>query len=252
MRKILRRPKLPDLFKYKDVADYVMGGGGASDSEADDMEDAKVEIAAGNRAIEGRHGARPSKEAEEAAVKLTEVGPRMRLSLLKIEDGFCSGEVLYHRHVSKDPQEVAVRRAEMERRKAEKEARKMQQQQNVKRKQQRRAASTGSDADESDEGVGHPLDSVKTENEGLWSDEDDDAAYYKEQVGEEAEAGAFRHAKKVRKNEGAGGGKDGKERGPKGGEKPKRTIQEQIAHRKALKAKREKQKAKKRIRSKKK
>ena len=70
MRKILRRPKLPDLSKYKDVADYVMGGGGASDSEADDMEDAKVEIAAGNRAIEGRHGARPSKEAEEAAVKL--------------------------------------------------------------------------------------------------------------------------------------------------------------------------------------
>ena len=39
-------------------------------------------------------------------------------------------------------------------------------------------------------------------------------------------------------------------RPPKGGEKPQRTIQEQIAHRKTLKAKREKQKAKKRIRKK--
>jgi hypothetical protein len=36
----------------------------------------------------------------------------------------------------------------------------------------------------------------------------------------------------------------------KGGEKPQRSIQEQIAHRKNLKAKREKQKAKKRNRKK--
>ena len=248
VRKILRRPKLPDLSKYKDVSDYLVGGGGASDSEADDMEDSRVEIQPGHKAIEGHHGARPTKEAEEAAVKLTEVGPRMRLSLLKIEDGFCQGEVLYHAHVGKDAEEVAARRAEMNKRKAEKEARKQLQRENVQRKKHPRVSSTGSDADDSDTGEGHPMDSVKG-GDGLWSDDDDDNAYYREQVGEDAEAGTFRHAKKARADSSKNGKKD---RGPKGGEKPKKTIMEQIQHRKHLKQKREKQRAKKRIKSKKK
>lgn len=248
VRKILRRPKLPDLSKYKDVSDYIVGGGGASDSEAEDMEDSRVEIQPGHKAIEGHLGARPTKEAEEAAVKLTEVGPRMRLSLLKIEDGFCQGEVLYHAHVGKDADEVAARRAEMNKRKAEKEARKQLQRENVQRKKYARVSSTGSDGDDSDTGEGHPMDSVKG-GDGLWSDEDDDSAYYKEQVGEDAEAGTFRHPKKMRPNASTNGMTD---RGPQGGEKPKRTIMEQIAHRKQLKQKREKQKAKKRARGKKK
>jgi ribosome biogenesis protein SSF1/2 len=249
VRKILRRPKLPDLSKYKDISDYVIGGGGASDSEADDIEESRVEIQPGHKAIDGNHGTRPSKEAEEAAVKLTEVGPRMRLKLLKIEDGFCQGEVLYHSHVGKDPEEVAARRAEMNKRKAEKEARKLQQRENVQKKKYPRVSSTGSDADDSDTNEGHPMDSVK-QGDGLWSDDDDDVAYYKDQVGEEPEAGTFRHAKKAKFDPKKGGVKD---RGPKGGVKgggKEKTIAEQIAHRKMLKTKREKQKAKKRIKSK--
>ena len=41
-------------------------------------------------------------ESEEAAVKLTEIGPRMNLTLMKVEDGFCAGEVrpLPHQSVS--------------------------------------------------------------------------------------------------------------------------------------------------------
>ena len=48
---------------------------------------------------------------------------------------------------------------------------------------------------------GHPLDSVKG-GDGLWSDDDDDVAYYKEQVGEAPEAGTFRHSKKPRFDKG--------------------------------------------------
>ena len=44
---------------------------------------------------------------------------------------------------------------------------------------------------------GHPLDKVKG-GDGLWSDDDDDVAYYKQQVGEAPEAGTFRHSKKPR------------------------------------------------------
>ena len=54
-------------------------------------------------------------ESEMAAVKLTEIGPRMRLSLVKVEEGFCSGEVLFHKHVKKTPEEVAALRAETHR-----------------------------------------------------------------------------------------------------------------------------------------
>jgi ribosome biogenesis protein SSF1/2 len=54
-------------------------------------------------------------DAEQAAVKLTEIGPRMRLSLVKIEEGFCCGEILYHKHVKKTPEEIAALRADMKR-----------------------------------------------------------------------------------------------------------------------------------------
>jgi hypothetical protein len=50
-----------------------------SDSEGEDDEVSRVEIAPGSRAIDGNRGVRTSKEAEAAAVKLTEIGPRMKL-----------------------------------------------------------------------------------------------------------------------------------------------------------------------------
>ena len=34
--------------------------------------------------------------ATHSAIRLVELGPRLTLSLLKIEEGLCDGEVLYH------------------------------------------------------------------------------------------------------------------------------------------------------------
>merc|ERR1719224_202646 len=114
----------------------------------------------------------------------------------------------------------------MNRRKAEKEARKQQQRENVQKKKHPRVSSTGSDADNSDTGEGHPMDSVKG-GDGLWSDDDDDVAYYKEQVGEAPEAGTFRHDKreKLRPDGKARGSASKGERAGKGGDKLQRTIQ---------------------------
>ncbi len=78
----------------------------------------------------------------------------------KYEDVAGEGEVLYHGHIGKDPEEVAARRAEMNRRKAEKEARKHLQRQNVQKKKYPRV-STGGDDGDGDGNDGHPLDSVK-------------------------------------------------------------------------------------------
>jgi len=40
--------------------------------------------------------------------RLTEIGPRMALQLMKIEEGVCSGETLYHDYIVKSPEEVAA------------------------------------------------------------------------------------------------------------------------------------------------
>ena len=65
--------------RLQDIGEYVTGGGGMSDSEGEDDEVSRVEIAPGSRAIDGNRGVRTSKESEMAAVKLTEIGPRMKL-----------------------------------------------------------------------------------------------------------------------------------------------------------------------------
>ena len=59
--------------------------GYGSESEAEE-ESSKVELSE-------RHGkARPG----QSAIKLTELGPRMTLKLVKIDSGVASGDVLYH------------------------------------------------------------------------------------------------------------------------------------------------------------
>ena len=37
---------------------------------------------------------------------MTEIGPRMTLQLIKIEEGVGTGEVLYHEYIEKSPEEV--------------------------------------------------------------------------------------------------------------------------------------------------
>jgi hypothetical protein len=53
---------------------------------------------------------------------LPQIGPRLELELLKVEEGMCDGKVLFHRHVSKTPEEAAA----LEERQSSKEALKAQ------------------------------------------------------------------------------------------------------------------------------
>ncbi|KAJ1490117.1 hypothetical protein T484DRAFT_1777916, partial [Baffinella frigidus] len=149
-------------------------------------------------------------EAEEAAVKLTEIGPRMNLTLMKVEDGFCSGEVLYHHHVEnapeemarfvlyhhhveKAPEEIARIRAELAEKQDVKARRQAEQTANVKRKKelerkQEFAKRKGGVEREVDAGEDlHPLDQVQ---ETAFSS-DDDEEHYRTEVGEAPEAGTF-------------------------------------------------------------
>lgn len=56
-------------------------------------------------------------EQAKSAVRLSELGPRMTLQLIKIEDGLLDGEVLYHELIMKtaDEREEIRKRREIKR-----------------------------------------------------------------------------------------------------------------------------------------
>jgi ribosome biogenesis protein SSF1/2 len=61
----------------------------------------------------------------------------MTLELVKIEDGLCDGEVLYHTYVSKTSEEIAELRKRTSEKKHLKEQRKREQEENVRRKKEK-------------------------------------------------------------------------------------------------------------------
>jgi ribosome biogenesis protein SSF1/2 len=62
----------------------------------------------------------------------------MTLELVKIEDGLCDGEVLYHTYVTKTPEQITELRKRNTEKKRLKEERKREQDANVKRKQEKK------------------------------------------------------------------------------------------------------------------
>ena len=216
--KTSRKSKVPNLGKLEDIADYMMGGengeGGGymtdatSGSELDT--DAEVEVldSAPRKVLSARarqSAARnPDTEVEEEdnverrAVKLVELGPRMRLRLTKVEEGLCSGKVMWHEYVHKTKEEIKELEKRWEQRRQEKEARKREQKANVERKKAAKSQQSGGgnkddeeeddsefdysdmDVDEFDseglEGDAEYQVNEKMEAEGEWEDEEEEIA----------------------------------------------------------------------------
>ena len=74
------------------------------------------------------------------AIKLTEVGPRLILKLVKIEEGICSGKVLHHNYVKKTSAEIkALEKKHAQRMKLKEERRKEQEANLAKKKEAKEA-----------------------------------------------------------------------------------------------------------------
>ncbi|KAL5701289.1 hypothetical protein ACHQM5_026639 [Ranunculus cassubicifolius] len=84
IRKIVQTHKVPDLRSLQDVSDFVTGYG--SESEADE-ESAMVNLTSDM--------GRVNRASNKSAVRLQEIGPRMTLQLMKIEEGMCNGTVIF-------------------------------------------------------------------------------------------------------------------------------------------------------------
>lgn len=95
IKKLLNSKKLPDMSKFNDLADYIMRngkkngsqGGFSSESEMDDLPESRIILP---------EDYQDKKKNTSVAIKLHELGPRLQLKLVKIEEGFCRGNVVFH------------------------------------------------------------------------------------------------------------------------------------------------------------
>eukprot|EP01116_Phalansterium_solitarium_P004161 TRINITY_DN15061_c0_g1_i1.p1 TRINITY_DN15061_c0_g1~~TRINITY_DN15061_c0_g1_i1.p1 ORF type:complete len:482 (-),score=202.29 TRINITY_DN15061_c0_g1_i1:379-1824(-) len=188
--KRLVRSQLPELHDFKDISDYVLGNTAPSDSEAEDAPEARVTL---DREVIGGQlprKLRGIKTEAQSAIRLVELGPRMQLQLIKIQDDFGDGAVIFHEFVKKTPEEVAALQKRREERERLRQQRKADQERNVKRKrgesdEQQAARDKAQDDDDeiADYSYGNNAES-----------EDDDAEYYKQEVGEDANPEDFMQA----------------------------------------------------------
>lgn len=136
IKKLTRFNRLPNLAGKEDIADFVMGGGGVtSESEVDESAEIPGSLRSGR-----------------VAVRLSEAGPRLRLLLIKAEEGVCTGGVMYHRFLTKTPsqQQVLQERARQRQKLKERNAR-LEAKAKAKAKQGKRKREKAKDDDDDEE-----------------------------------------------------------------------------------------------------
>ncbi|KAM5354519.1 hypothetical protein ACJ41O_001166 [Fusarium nematophilum] len=185
--KTSRKGKMPNLGKLEDVADFLIGGengngymtdatsGSELDTDAEvevlDSTTRKVLSAKARQAAAAQQDAEPQVEEENVerrAVKLVELGPRMRLRLTKVEEGLCSGKVMWHEYVHKSKEEIKELEKRWEKRRQEKEARRKEQKANVEKKKAAKGKN-GKDGDDDDDEFDY-MDVDEFDSEGLMGD----------------------------------------------------------------------------------
>ena len=134
VNKVIKRlvqAKVPNLSKVNDVADYVMGKGvGAGEMSDSEGEDEQTHVV-----LPGKYTGKGNAGGQKSALKLIEIGPRLRLTLSKVERGVSGGEVMYHAFVKKSKEEVKNLKVRKKEEVDLKVSRRKEQEENVARKQ---------------------------------------------------------------------------------------------------------------------
>ena len=184
-----KRGALPNLGKLDDVADYLLdphaADGFTSGSESEPDTDAEVEVLGTTaQRVERRNAKKdtardrrdPRANVERKAIKLHELGPRLRLRLTKVEEAVCTGKVMWHEYIHKTPEELKAMEKVHAQRKREKDLRKAEQKANVERKKAERRAKgepEGDDeGDEDEEDFDEDMDDDEWDDDGDAMDED--------------------------------------------------------------------------------
>ena len=217
--------RIPNLGRCADVAEFLQkGGGGMSESEGEEDETSHVTAPQGV-SVRGVVGGSTS------SVRLVELGPRMTLRLVKIEEGLLEGEVMHHEFVEKTDEEKKVIKEKREKAKREKEKRKRDQEKNVKKKEKDREDNKakslegmkkkeakekswqGEKIAEFKKEQAEQGEAVETEK---YESSDDDEAYYEKEVGQKPDKDLFSGSVKGKSFD---GGKRFNKKKPEGGGK---------------------------------
>ncbi|KAG2471369.1 suppressor of SWI4 1 homolog [Polypterus senegalus] len=194
MKKLIQE-RFPNMSKLEDISELLMTGANLSESEAE---------------LDGEHNitelpqvyaGRGNMKSQQSAVRLTEIGPRMTLKLVKIEEGLGDGKVLYHSTVQKTEEEIQEMLARKEKQmKLKAERRKLQEKNVAMKKEQREEHKKKSlegikkkqkqlMGEEGDSDAENP--GASEEQAAAAISDEDEAEYYRQEVGEEPEEDMF-------------------------------------------------------------
>ncbi|KAJ6222964.1 hypothetical protein RDWZM_001509 [Blomia tropicalis] len=119
VRKLMTGKKIPDLGQFSNVEEAIEQSQMATFTESEGE---------GDEHDETRHVTLPQKlnirgslKNEKSSIRLVELGPRMSLELVKIEDGVMTGEVLYHSYITKTNEEIQETKQKMDIKKTKKQ-----------------------------------------------------------------------------------------------------------------------------------
>ncbi|XP_066994000.2 protein Peter pan [Anabrus simplex] len=178
--------KVPNLGRYESVSDYLTNPAQLSDSEAEDDPASHV-------TLPQKLSSRGNAAASTSAIRLVEMGPRLTLELLKVEEGLLGGEVLHHELVEKTEEEKKLIKLKREQKRKLKEKRKKIQEDNKKQKELKKEMHKQKSLkgmQKRSENEVQMLKAVEEANQN--ADEDDnDVEWYKEEVGQNPDSDLF-------------------------------------------------------------
>ncbi|CAL7952386.1 unnamed protein product [Xylocopa violacea] len=184
--KKLVQAKIPNLSKCGDFSDFLTKET-VSESEAEDDPTNHV-------TLPQKLSSRGNHANTKSAIRLSELGPRLTLELIKVEDGLLDGEVLYHEYIHKSEEEKSLIKKRREEKKKLKEKRKKIQEENKKKKElqkqeHKEKSLKGMQKRKESEALLKKIAKESVEMTNI--EEDDDAQYYRDEVGEEPDKDLF-------------------------------------------------------------
>lgn len=131
--------KLPNLKNLNDVSDYILGSNSVRSNTngnmSEGMSDSEAEDETSHVVLPQKYNGRGNSKSQKSALKLVELGPRLKLKLIKVERGLGEGDVMYHSFVKKTPEEARQLKRRVEDKADLKKRRREEQEANVARKQ---------------------------------------------------------------------------------------------------------------------
>ncbi|KAL4659160.1 hypothetical protein GN956_G2503 [Arapaima gigas] len=195
--KKLLQERFPNMSHLEDISELLMKGANLSESEAEqDGDHNTTELP---QTLSGRG----NMCSQQSAVRLTEIGPRLTLKLVKIEEGLGEGNILYHSLVTRTEEQLQEMLKRKEEKLKQKQERRKQQEQNIVKKKEKREENKKKSLAgmKRKREVQEEAEDSEVEDPGQQEDQapaeesDDEAEYYRQAVGEEPDDDMFPTAK---------------------------------------------------------